>query len=662
MAESRYTMHTPRPVTWGLALLSAWMLSACGGDDTPVVACAETGPYACKTGDTEPLYPFQWALKYQGSYFAQHADAGAFGGGYDLNVEPVHRQGIKGQGINVLVLDTGVDLEHPDLKPNASYAMSWNFETNTSDPAPPDIGEIAAHGTAVAGIIGAAQNGQGTMGIAPRVTLSAVPLFGADMDKNSDAIFGGAPWSRAIDVVNASSYWAQGNIHRYSVEGTPYLSGNAQMKRARDGKGIVYVKSAGNSFSVICPEALLGYFDCFGSNVHPESLEPNTVMVASLSAKGQAGSYSTAGPLLWVTGLGGERATQGEYGGEVSGRTPAEIAAGGTGGGPQIFTTDLRGCDRGFSNTQADTPFLRGETARPAGVKNNLDCQYTFMSGTSSAAPTISGVAALALSANPQLTWRDVREILRLSSRQIDPDYVHRTRDDINRDTPIKLEHPYGALFDLTTNTFTAHRGTAAHLVEGATRVPVELGWQTNAAGLTYSNWYGFGLPDAEKAVALAQAYARNPSRSLPSAQAMPDFTTLAEVQGFTYGQVTQLARFEADDTTVDQFQVRIDGSQLCLGAIGFMAESPAGTKSLLKMPLDQFAAFRIDAFQEYGMGSYAFHGESAKGTWKIYAVASNPSRYPGDDDITDACDALPEQGLYRSDARLRVQARMIAR
>jgi subtilisin family serine protease len=129
--------------------------------------------YPCEldtsTGETEPLYAFQWALNYKDSYFNDFPET--FGGGMDLNVEPVHRQGFKGQGVNVLVLDTGFDEFHEDLWPNFKSSLSWNFATNTHSPQPELSQPSADHGTAAAGIIAAAQNGLGVMGIAPRVNL-----------------------------------------------------------------------------------------------------------------------------------------------------------------------------------------------------------------------------------------------------------------------------------------------------------------------------------------------------------------------------------------------------------------------------------------------------------------------------------------------------------
>ena len=158
--------------------LAAAALTACGGsdNDSTDVACTETGQYACKTGSTEPLYTFQWALNHEDSFFAAYPDVSA--GGLDLNVEPVHRQGIKGQGVKVLVLDSGADLHNEDLLPNAAWERSWNFLTNTNDPYPVKLDHrTAPHGTAVAGIIGAAQNGKGVMGVAPQASIAAANLL-----------------------------------------------------------------------------------------------------------------------------------------------------------------------------------------------------------------------------------------------------------------------------------------------------------------------------------------------------------------------------------------------------------------------------------------------------------------------------------------------------
>lgn len=678
--------HTTKPgraarrLRTGLMPLVAAAMVACGGDGgsdpAPTPTCPETGPYACKSGETEPLYTFQWALNYLQSYFQGKADEAAFGGGIDLNVESVHRQGIKGQGVNVLVIDTGVDLGHEDLLANADYDMSWNFLTGQNDPSPLLTPKKEAHGTNVAGMIGAAQNGKGVMGMAPLAKLGGVPLIdtGGDVtEENFLDAYGGAAWSRKAHVINGS-YGGDADAAPYGDADQAAVRG---LKALRDGKGIVFVKSAGNEFdSVGLSEdtsadcgVLAGAYGCVNSGNDTTNLEPNVIVTAALNAKGQASSYSSTGPVLWITGMGGEYASAGQYG-ELSRLSAEQIAQGRAGDGPTIFSTDIRSCTEGYSRSDANpektNAFMRGVSERVPGVKDNPNCDYSTMNGTSSAAPTISGVVALMLSANPALTWRDVRDILRQSARVVDEGYEKRTR---SFRAP-RQDKPHAGLFDLQANALLPQAADKSQIAPGATQVPVELGWQTNAAGYRYSNWYGFGVPDAAKAVELAQLYKKEPARSRSAQQAVPEFTAVADLKGFEYQKVSLLGTFQGSGQTVDQFQVRLTGAALCLGSLGIAVESPSGTKSLLKMPLDHFAhpLRAVAAFTGYGLGSYAFHGENAQGTWKIYAVASNPRLNPADwsaadgwSTATTTCAAAPADGATAPQATLQVQARVIA-
>jgi hypothetical protein len=86
----------------------------------------------------------------------------------------------RGQGVTVAVVDTGVDLSHPDLaanlwiNPSASDSLvngvnGYNFYDNNTDPS-----DQYGHGTHVAGIIAAADNGTGIVGVAPEAKIMAV--------------------------------------------------------------------------------------------------------------------------------------------------------------------------------------------------------------------------------------------------------------------------------------------------------------------------------------------------------------------------------------------------------------------------------------------------------------------------------------------------------
>ncbi|MFX1390120.1 MAG: S8 family serine peptidase [Promethearchaeota archaeon] len=71
----------------------------------------------------------------------------------------------RGEGVKVLIIDTGIDIDHPDLIDN--YGGGKNFYGSSEDP-PEDI---EGHGTQCAGIIGALDDDFGIIGIAPEVEL-----------------------------------------------------------------------------------------------------------------------------------------------------------------------------------------------------------------------------------------------------------------------------------------------------------------------------------------------------------------------------------------------------------------------------------------------------------------------------------------------------------
>lgn len=606
------SVSTIRPV-FRLSLLcvalSSVFLSACGGsssggtDNTPT--CTEQGvssTYACKTGSTEPLYTYQWALQASNSFFA--AFPSVFGPPLDLNVEPAHTQGIKGQGVNVMVLDDGLDVTHEDLVANVDRAMTNNFVSGSNDPTPSDVRD--AHGTHVGGIIAAAQNGLGVVGIAPRARLGGSNLIANDMltPANSLLAYGGAEWSKRTDVFNGSY-----GLNPETPSAFDTADGNADnlilrsIAKLRGGKGAVAVRSAGNEFKDFkgrnCPAEITGQISCENPVHDPVMLEPTVIVAGATNAKGVKSSYSNAGPALWVAGYGGEYGGQGTHG---------------QGDGPTIFSTDLQGCTLGYSRTvnldpEVDTitDFLTGKTTRN-GKAENPNCHYGYMNGTSAGAPTISGVVALMLSANPNLTWRDIRDILRLSARQIDPNYGSRDQR--------------GFLLDLRSGTFTTQAvGTANYLVEGSPLVRVEYGWQTNAAGQKYANWYGFGVPDAAKAVELAKAR----TQYLPAALTMPDFSPAFAVSDLKYGQVQKLGTFTVSSSgQVDALQLRLSGSY-CVGSLGLLVKSPSGTVSLVANPFNIYYKTGVAESAGFGLGSYTFHGENAKGVWTVYGLNAQP-------------------------------------
>jgi len=89
-------------------------------------------------------------------------------------------RGRTGKGVLVAVLDEGVDATHPDLAPNVRGDLSTSFAedcTGTLENWQPDPGFYFNHGTHVAGIIAAASNGVGTVGVAPKAQIMAVDVL-----------------------------------------------------------------------------------------------------------------------------------------------------------------------------------------------------------------------------------------------------------------------------------------------------------------------------------------------------------------------------------------------------------------------------------------------------------------------------------------------------
>lgn len=119
------------------------------------------------------------------------------------------------------VLDSGVDATHPDLAsqvdPTASAGCSVDGVADTAPaawaPSPGAATSIREHGTHVAGIIAAADDGRGIVGVAPGVRLASVKVVDADGFIYPEYAICGYMWAaeQGMDVTNASFFvdpWA----------------------------------------------------------------------------------------------------------------------------------------------------------------------------------------------------------------------------------------------------------------------------------------------------------------------------------------------------------------------------------------------------------------------------------------------------------------------
>jgi subtilisin family serine protease len=100
----------------------------------------------------------------------------------------------KGEGVKIAVLDTGCDLDHPDLKNNILPGV--NLINKSKDPW-----DDNKHGTHVCGIIAAENNDIGVVGVAPNSKIIPVKVLDGGGNGNAQSICEGIKWS--VDVAKA---------------------------------------------------------------------------------------------------------------------------------------------------------------------------------------------------------------------------------------------------------------------------------------------------------------------------------------------------------------------------------------------------------------------------------------------------------------------------
>jgi subtilisin len=142
-----------------------------------------------------------------------------------------HASGNRGAAVRVAVLDTGIDNTHDDLAGNFQGGIDFVF--NDDDPFDDSFN---SHGTHVAGIIVAEENGSGVIGVAPEADIYAVKVLDGAGFGLLSWIIAGIEWSVAnqIDIINMS------------IEG-PVANSLCDASGAADSAGVLLVAAAGNT-------------------------------------------------------------------------------------------------------------------------------------------------------------------------------------------------------------------------------------------------------------------------------------------------------------------------------------------------------------------------------------------------------------------------------
>jgi len=136
----------------------------------------------------------------------------------------------QGEGVKLAVIDTGIDLTHPDLAPNIKGG--WNAIT-TED----DFNDDHGHGSHISGTIAAVDNDQGVVGVAPKVSLYSVKVLDKNGLGNVDDILAGMQWAvdHKMEIVNMS------------LGSNEFYPDIADMVSAMVQAGVIFVAAAGNS-------------------------------------------------------------------------------------------------------------------------------------------------------------------------------------------------------------------------------------------------------------------------------------------------------------------------------------------------------------------------------------------------------------------------------
>jgi len=134
-----------------------------------------------------------------------HENIGQEGGVSDADIDSTLAWGSAlGNGVVVAVIDSGVDMSHPELAGQV-HPAKWDFVDNDNDPSPVSNAPNEAHGTAVAGLIAAAADGLGIVGVAPdsriMVIRSCVDGSCTTHDLSNGVVFA---VDQGADIVNLS--------------------------------------------------------------------------------------------------------------------------------------------------------------------------------------------------------------------------------------------------------------------------------------------------------------------------------------------------------------------------------------------------------------------------------------------------------------------------
>ncbi len=326
-----------------------------------------------------------------------------------------------GQGVTIGVLDSGIDLTHPDIVPNLDLDLSCSFITSADPVADPSevangdcsnkgaVQDLFGHGTHVASIIGSPINGVGVAGVAPEVTLVALKACSVGGFCFIDEVAAALRYAgdQQLDVVNMSLFadpflYYCGN----DAEQRAMLRDLQQAARYAQQQGVLLVSTTGNQQIDLRHPVLDTISPDFPPNSAVEREVHNNCRIApaelpgvvTVSATGPVGYPDYTMNIADYSSVGGDLAAPGgDYFSATGTVQDAVLAA--VPPNSVIF--------EGFDPLNAVFP---GITVIDQGAT------YASLNGTSMASPHTAGVAALIIELHPNWSPSAVASALKRSA------------------------------------------------------------------------------------------------------------------------------------------------------------------------------------------------------------------------------------------------------
>jgi len=491
---SRYTQEE-------LDLTQKWVI-AIGSDGLeyayPLVPIGAVRDYI----PNDPLFANQWHLLNTGQTGGTAGIDANITRAWDIRVPGNSSRTVRGRDVVIGIVDGGLEFTHPDIADRYRSDLSNDFLDN--DPNPSPNSPLDNHGTAVAGVAAASgDNGIGVTGAAPSAFIAGLRLVGSSMtdEQVADAL----SWQNQEIDIYQNSWSPTTTLALKAVDPLTLTALQNGSRNGRGGRGSIYVFAAGNNGQ----PSLLNPLGADNVNYNGYANSRYTIAVGAIDHNGVHAPYSEPG-------------------------APVLLSAPSSNSNVGVTTIELVGT---------------------GSIENNYRDDF---GGTSAAAPLVSGIIALMLEVNPELSWRDVQHILVETAVQNDPS---------NSD------------------------------------------WVINGGGFHVNHLYGFGTVDAEAAVEAAIDW----TPVGPEVLIAKEFTGGLAIPDNDAEGVETRVTFNSD-LEVDWAEVVFQATHPRRGELEVVLISPDGTESIL-------AEERPDLNADYDnwiFTSVRHWGESSSGEWTL--------------------------------------------